>query len=252
MADLPEVSLYAIPASHPCFAVEEQLKLKQLPYKVVELPMFVSKLHQKVVFGRSTVPAIKVNGVRVVGSHEIPHVLDSLVPEPRLFPADPADRARIEEIDQWGDDVLQSIARHVSLAAAASDPVVAMSYQQGAKFAVPAPIAKTLGPTIVGVYKKTLGASDDQVRTDIAQLPEALNKVDAWINEGLLGQATPNAADLQIGSSIALLQTVEDLAPIFAGHCAVKLGERFRKYNKGHAPTGSLPPEWLAVATPVS
>ncbi len=51
-------------------------------------------------------------------------------------------------------------------------------------------------------------------------LPAQLEHIDAWIADGVLGGEQPNAADLQIGSSIRLLMTVADVRPLIEGHPA--------------------------------
>ena len=48
-------------------------------------------------------------------------------------------------------------------------------------------------------------ARDESARADLAALPGQLDRIDAWIADGLLGGEQPNAADLQIGSTIRLL-----------------------------------------------
>ena len=48
-------------------------------------------------------------------------------------------------------------------------------------------------------------ATDDSARADLDALPGQLDRVDTWIADGLLGGEQPNAADLQIGSTIRLL-----------------------------------------------
>ena len=56
-------------------------------------------------------------------------------------------------------------------------------------------------------------AQDEPVRADLAALPGQLEQIDAWIAEGLLGGEEPNAADLQIGSTIRLLRDDRRRAP---------------------------------------
>ena len=56
-----------------------------------------------------------------------------------------------------------------------------------------------------------VGAREQAVRADLAALPAQLQRIDGWIDSGLLGGEQPNAADLQIGSTVRLLRTVADL-----------------------------------------
>ena len=48
-------------------------------------------------------------------------------------------------------------------------------------------------------------AHDEAARADLAALPAHLDRIDGWIADGVLGAEQPNAADLQIGSTIRLL-----------------------------------------------
>jgi len=98
--------LFALPASHPCAAVERALTLKGVAYRRIELIPGPHRIVQKAVFGATTVPAVRLSdGTKVVGSRPIMRALDERVPEPRLVP-DSAGAARAEE---WGDQVLQSL-----------------------------------------------------------------------------------------------------------------------------------------------
>jgi glutathione S-transferase len=88
-------------------------------------------------------------------------------------------------------------------------------------------------------------ARDDSARADIAALPGLLDRVDGWISDGLLGGEEPNAADLQIGSTIRLLLTIADIRPLIEGRPAAGL-TRYFPPQPGEVPAGVLPAEWLA------
>src|SRR5439155_24787952 len=87
-------------------------------------------------------------------------------------------------------------------------------------------------------------ASDDSSRADIAALPAQLDRVDGWIAEGLLGGEQPNAADLQIGSTVRLLMTIGDVRPLVEPRPAAALARYFPPMT-GEIEPGVLPPEWL-------
>src|SRR5213083_948604 len=62
-----ELTLYVVPASHPCAAVELALKRKGLAYRRVDLLPLWHVVHQTAVFGRRTVPGLKLpTGEKVV------------------------------------------------------------------------------------------------------------------------------------------------------------------------------------------
>src|SRR5687767_11015683 len=99
-----------MPGSHPCETVEAALRLKGLEYDRVDLLPGISPFHQLLRFGRRTVPGLRVDSYKVVGSPLILRTLDGLAHDPPLYPADPAARAAVEEAERWGDEQLQEAA----------------------------------------------------------------------------------------------------------------------------------------------
>src|SRR2546421_6565161 len=124
-----KLKLYVIPGSHPCVAVEGALKLKGLDYDRVDLLPGISPLHQLAVFGRRTVPGLKVDGSKVVGSVLIMRTLEGLRPEPPLYPAG----SDFAELERWGDDVLQGDVRWISADGLTRRPDGATSFLEGSK-----------------------------------------------------------------------------------------------------------------------
>jgi glutathione S-transferase len=89
--------LYVLQGSHPSATAERALELKQIPFKRVELLELGHIPIQRLRFGGPTVPGIVFDdGEKVHGSRAILKRLDERVPDPPLFPADPAQRARVE------------------------------------------------------------------------------------------------------------------------------------------------------------
>ena len=86
------------------------------------------------------------------------------------------------------------------------------------------------------------------VRADIRNLPGHLDHVDALVEAGVLGGAQPNAADLQIATTLRLLLTIEDLHPLFEGRPAKDLAHRYYDALPGRIPAGTLPSDWFAAA----
>ena len=65
--------------------------------------------------------------------------------------------------------------------------------------------------------------------------------------EGTMGGDTPNAPDLQIGASIAMMNTHEDLRPLLEGRPSTTQAiARFSDFP-GHMPAGVLPRDWIPV-----
>jgi glutathione S-transferase len=193
-------------------------------------------------FGRRTVPGVRIGDhSRVVGSRLIMRTLESLVPEPALFPHDPEARALVEEAEEWGDTVLQDEVRPISLAAIAAKTSAAASFLEGARIPLPASLA---GPTAGPIFRaelRLLGFRPARIRELIEALPSRLDHVDTLIAEEVIGDPEcPNAADLQIGSSIALLSRFDDLQPLLEGRpCRTLADELFPEYP-GHVPRGAV------------
>jgi glutathione S-transferase len=93
-------------------------------------------------------------------------------------------------------------------------------------------------------------AREETARADLDALPGQLEKIDAWIADGVLGGDQPNAADLQIGSTVRLLGSIADLRSLIEAHAASALARYFPPMV-GEVPAGTLPADWLP-ATSVS
>ena len=237
--------LYVLPGSHPCAAVEVALRLKSIDYDRVDLLPMSQMLIGPLRYGGATVPGLRLDGERLVGSRTIMRRLDALVPEPPLLPpvGDPA-HAKVLEAERWGDEVLQSVPRRILDVAFLRRPAAMESYAGDAKLPLPRPLMRPALPLTARLMAIKNKAHDDSARADLAALPAQLDQVDAWIADGLLGGEQPNAADLQIGSTIRLLQTVGDVRPLIDGRPAAQL-TRYFPPMAGEIEAGVLPAEWL-------
>ena len=234
------VRLYVVPASHPCAAVEQALRMKGFEYAVTELPPGVHAAHQRLRFGRRTVPSLKADGRKLSGSTGIMRWLERERPEPALWPSDAAARAKVEEAERWGDEVLQPLVRRVIWWSLRKRPDAMPSFLAQSKLPVPAWAARLSGPLTSVVEWRLNDVSEAAVRADVAALPAHLQRVSRWIEEGALGGDAANAADLQIGASLALLRTVGDLAPLIDGSPAGGLASRWFAGYPGSIPPGTL------------
>lgn len=241
--------LYALPASHPCAAVDRALELKGIAYDRVDLIPVAHAPFQRVVFGQRTVPGLRLSdGRRIVGSRAIMRALDDLQADPPLLPADPELRTRVLEAEAWGNDVLQPIGRRLAWAVFRRRPDVMPAYADGA-LPIPDPLLARTGVLVARIAGRVNGVSDASTRADLAALPGHLDHVDALIAEGVLGSETANAADLQIGSGVRILMTFGDVAPLVAGRPAEAHARRWFPEYSGTAPAGALPAAWLPAAT---
>jgi glutathione S-transferase len=250
MASMP-IKLYTLPASHPCAAVSAALELKSLQYKRVDLLPMSQLLLGPLLYGGTTVPGLRIGGEKVVGSRAIMRRLDALVPEPPLVPAEEQLRGRVLEVERWGDVVLQSVPRRVIDACFVREPSAMMSYAADAKLPLPTAMLKPAMPLTARAMAMWNSARDASVRADLAALPRQLDLIERWIGEGVLGASEPNAADLQIGSSLALLSSIGDVRPLIDGRPAAEL-TRYLPPVPGSVPAGVLPADWLPAPAPAA
>jgi glutathione S-transferase len=241
-----KLKLYVLTGSHPCAAVEVALRMKEIPYSRVDLLPMVQIAAGPLLYGGVTVPGVRSDGEKMVGSRRIMRRLDEMVPEPPLLPADEAERAKVLEAERWGDEVFQSVPRRLLDAGFLRNAGCMESYvPDDAKLPLPRAAMRPTLPLMARLMALRNKAKDENVRRDLAELPGQLDKVDAWIAEGLIGGERPNAADLQIGSTIRLLNTIADVRPRLEGRPALALTRHFPPMV-GEVPAGTLPADLLA------
>ena len=242
-------TLYVIPGSHACRSAMLMLEHKQVPYRHVEvvtlLHPIVARLHgfdaggqKRSVGGRrpvalriadrlGTVPGLACDGQRVSTNHRIARFLDERHPEPPLFPSDPEQRAAVEAAERWANDTLQMDARRILTAAVRRNPAaidrLGADGRLGNLLYGRALARRILIPTLVcGAFAPSPAAE----RKLLAELPAMLDRIDAWIADGVLGGAQLNAADFMIAPSLALILYRADVMPMFEGRPALELVDR--------------------------
>jgi len=241
-----DARLYVIPASHPSISSELMLKHKGIPFKRTDLLPVISKgVLRTVGFPGVTVPALKIDGAKVQGSRPIARELERLRPEPPLFPADPDQRAAVEEAERFGDEELQHPIRQILWWGMKRDHAPLRSYSEGARIGLPIGLAVKTAAPIVALSARFNEADDENVKSDLAALPGLLDRVDAYIAGGTIGGEQLNAADFQIATSLGLALTLDDLKPAIEGRPAAALAQRVVPDYPGHMPP-VLPAEWLA------
>ena len=241
-----QLKLYVIPGSHPCETVEAALRLKGLDYERVDLMPGIAPFHQLLRFGRRTVPGLRVDKYKVVGSPLILRTLDGLAPEPPLYPSEPGVRAAVEEAERWGDEELQEAARWALIHSITQDPVAAQSFLGEANLpSLPLPVAAPMTRAIFRGEQVILGGGVAGAEHWAGELPRLLDHADELIATGTIGGDPPNAADLQIAASIALMLKLEDLRPHVEARPCGRLARRLFPHQVGSIPAGALPGEWL-------
>ena len=242
-------TLYVIPGSHACRSAMLMLDHKGLPYRPVE---FVTMLHPvaarmrgfdtggetrsaggKRPFGlrfadrMGTVPGLKAGDRRISTNHGIARFLDEEHPEPPLFPADRDDRAAVEEAERWANETLQMAARRIPGAAIRRDPEkFARSAGHGRLGHLLYRHERTRRVMIPYIVGSVFATSTNPERDPAKELPALLDRIDAWIAEGVLGGPDLNAADFMVAPSLALILYRDDVMPMFEGRPALDLVDR--------------------------
>ncbi|HEX5147046.1 MAG TPA: glutathione S-transferase N-terminal domain-containing protein [Conexibacter sp.] len=239
--------LYGFSISNASHTARLALEFKGVEVKWVELLPGLHPLALRALgFRRGTVPGLKLDGRRIDGSLEIVQELERLVPEPSLYPADPARRRAVEEAERWGEAELQMVPRRIMRYVFAHD--------NGAR----ARLAGELGlplPGLVGALNLPVArwqaarvdAGEAAARTQLANLGATLDRVDALIADGTIGDpAAPNAADFQIAPSIRSLDAIGDLTELMRGRPCDELARRLLPSFQETPPM--LPPGLRAAA----
>ena len=246
-----KVRLFSMPGSHAATTGQLLLAHKGITYKRTDLLPVVSWVVLKALrFPEVTVPAAMLDGERVQGTRALARELERRKPQPPLFPGDAERRRAVEEAERFGDEELQQRIREIFLWSARKDRSGLLGYLDGAKIGMPHRVAaRTAGP-FIAIDARARGATDDNVRRAIAAFPAMLQRIDDWIEEGVLGGEPPNVADLQIAPSLRLAMSLDDLRPAIEGRPAGHLATQIVPHFPGRTPA-VLPPEWLApIAAP--
>jgi len=226
-------------------AARRMLEHKDINFKRIDLMPVVSRGVLKVMrFPGITVPSLRIDGRRITGSREISKALDVLKPDPPLFPADPAQRVQVEDAERWGDEVLQDGVRRILWNAIKRDRAPLRSFLDGARIGVPPGMAVATAAPIVAAELRINGVTDEAVEADLAAFGGWLDRIDGWIDEGVLGGDPPNAADFQIAAGLRLAMTLDDLRPAIEGRPAGALALRLVPDFPGRVPA-VLPADWL-------
>ncbi|HWI74783.1 MAG TPA: glutathione S-transferase N-terminal domain-containing protein [Baekduia sp.] len=241
--------LYVVHGSHPCLTVEKAFAIKGLAYKKVEIVASMQPAIMKALFGGRTVPGVKfADGEKVQGSRAILRALEARVPSPSLYDG-PAGAAAIEEAERWGDEVFQSIPRRLLWEAFSKRRGAMYGFQEGAKSPkLPKPVVIAASYLVLPIEKRLNDVDDAGVRADLAALPSLLDQVDTYISDGVLDGERPNAADLQIATTIWLLYALEDVRPLIEGRPAEAFAFRWLDRPVASVPGGALPVETATQA----
>jgi glutathione S-transferase len=241
-------TLYVIPGSHACRSAMLMLEHKQVSYRRVDvvtlLHPVVARLHgfgaggqTRTAGGRrplplrmgdrlGTVPALACDEHRISTNRGIARFLDDRHPERPLFPADRGQRRAVEEAERWANDTLQMAARRITLAWAAREPSAISRTTADGRMGYLLYRSAHARRLIIPMIGRLAFAVDRAHPDLLAELPPMLDRIDAWIADGILGGAQMNAADFMVAPSLALILYRPDVLPLFEGRPALQLVDR--------------------------
>src|SRR5919204_2552507 len=205
------VKLYGIPASNAVLTVQLALEHKGVEYRRVDLLPVLHRVGMPLRrFGGVTVPGMVIDGRKVHGSIAIMRALDELRTGPALFPADPLRRRDVGSAVSWGEESYQPLVRRLLPYSLLRHPGAVGSILEDSRTLVPGGVlARTAKPAII--FNSRLHRSNEpNVRRLLGDLPPMLDRVDAWIESGLLDAGEPGAADFMIAPSTRALMWFDD------------------------------------------
>lgn len=223
------------------------LELKGVDHSLVDVLPGNQRVHLRLAgFRGGTVPALKLDGRKIQGSTNIARELDALAPEPPLYPADPAARARVEEAERWGDTEFQLVPRRILRWAMTKDAGLRRWLAEvDGRLPLPAVASRVTAPVSV-YYARLVNADADHARRHIAELPRLLDHIDELMAAGVIGGDPPNAATLQIMCTVRSLLGFSDFEEQVGARSFAPLARELFP----HYPEEKVPPftERLGVA----
>jgi glutathione S-transferase len=210
-----EAELYGIRGSAPSFCAELMLRHKEIHYRRVNV---VGGRHRWTLRARGfpggTVPALVLNGRHVQTNRAIARALDEVVPDPPLFPGDPAARDRVEEAERFIDEVLQDAVRRMMIWSMFRDPDSVTAHPANGR--IPVPRSSWRRAWVRPLAFRLYGITAAVIGNDLATLPAMLDKIDGYVADGVLNGPQLTAADLELAPVIAALMGIGDNGPKIA------------------------------------
>lgn len=224
-----DAKLYVILGSHSCRTGMLLLEHKGIPYRRIEVPTGLHPIALRLLgfegnagplrstgerpnrlLGKldrlGTVPALRMAGERVKTNRAIARFLEQRHPDQPLFPDDPQQRSAVEEAERWGDEILQMAARRLVLAATVrgEDGLI----DRGDRGRLGPLLFRRAATRRLASYafgRAIFAAGPGREREVLGALGGMLDRVDAWIEAGVLGGERLYAGDFMIAPSLALL-----------------------------------------------
>jgi glutathione S-transferase len=232
-ASAVKAKLYGFQGAAPSFSAELMLRHKQIRYRRVNLIWFrAGKTLPRKGFPGRTAPALLLDGRRVQTNRAIARALDEIVPDPPLFPADPSERWDLEAAESFGDEVLQHATRRMFLWSSTRDPDSVTPHPAIGR--MPIPRNAWLRTRAMRRPFDHYGITDARVREDFEALPGWLDKLDAFVADGVLNGPELTAADFEIAPLLGALLGIADVGAEVGRHPVVALVDRVMPAGPSH------------------
>jgi glutathione S-transferase len=238
--------VYVIVGSHACRAATLMLEHKEIPYRTVVLPTGAHPLlvrlrgfpgsptptrtvdgathRQLALMDRlGTVPALLLDGERVQTNRRIARHLEHVRPDPPLFPAQADRRRAVQEAEAWGDDVLQMAVRRLLLATPVDD-----LRDRGGRGRLGPLLTRSdrIRPLLARGAGRSFRANPGNLEHLLGEVSPLLDRIDSWVEDGVLCGEHLSVADFTIAPSLALLSYRPDLARDMAARPVARLMDR--------------------------
>jgi glutathione S-transferase len=222
--------------------VDAALRLKGLEFERVDLPAGPHNAEMEKIYGEGngTVPGAVIDDEPVHGSRAILKRLEQLAPEPALYPQPIAEAVR--EAERWGDDELQDLGRRLPWGALHFRPEAMGTFGGGGPLD---PAGTDFAIRYVHASWKYHSISAERLAEDLAGLPAKLDHIRQLAADGVIGGDHANAADLQIGATLRVLLTVDDIAPLIEAGPGAEIARRLFGEYAGAVPAGAFPASWI-------
>jgi glutathione S-transferase len=239
-----EATIYTMRISHPARAAELMLAHKGIEAEHVEIPLGSQRvMMRRHGFRGGTVPGLRLNGKRVLGTREIARALEEAQPEPPLYPGDREAHDAVEVAELWGEQTWQPVPRRIFRWAVSSDSELRTKMVE--RLGAPAPSLTQWGIwPLAQFYLRYEGGGERAARRDVAALPANLDHIDGLLEAGTIGGDELNAADFQIGTSTRVVMNFPQLRPLVEGRPAADHAMRIVPDFGRELPV-KLPADWL-------
>jgi glutathione S-transferase len=260
-----KAKLYVLRGAHPSRSAMLMLDHKRIDYETVTLPAgfqpWVIRFFgfrsppgfSRQVDGETprmlrkadrmgTVPALRLGERRVMTNHDIARFLDELQPKPPLLPTDPEHRRAVEAAERWADDVFQMAARRLVVAAEVVPGGQLLNHGDDGRLGALLYRSRILRKAVAQVIARMVfRVNPETERAMLAELPGMLDRIDQWIEEGVLNGEELYVADFMIAPSLAILTYRADTAQEIEHRPARELLDRLLpEPSRGQPPDRSL------------